>query len=58
MKAFGRTILAILFALALIQILVVVNTETSFKLTDLRLASIATASTALYYFIFERKGKK
>jgi len=57
MKTIGKTILAILFAVALIEVVVLVNNHTAIKLTNFRLLGLAAGAAALYYFIFERKKK-
>lgn len=58
MKVLRKTILAILFALLLIQILILVKSQTEFKLGTFRTVSLTAAAAGLYYFVFEYKKKK
>lgn len=58
MKVFLKTMLAILFAIGLIQIMILVANNTAWKISDFALISISGSAASLYYFIFERKSRK
>jgi hypothetical protein len=57
-KALKKTIIAILFALLLIQILLLLMKQKAFELSDFTILSLTSGAAALYYFIFERKRTK
>jgi len=57
LKTLTKTVLAIAFALILIQVLVLVSKKSEILMTDFRMLSVTGAAAGLYYFIFERKRK-
>jgi glycopeptide antibiotics resistance protein len=57
-KAFKKTLTAILFAFPLIQILLLLMKQKSFEISDFRIIALTAGAAAIYYFIFERKKNK
>lgn len=57
MKIIIRTSLAILLAIALIQICVILVKTQTIHLKNFRLLSLASGLAGIYYFVFERKKK-